>query len=107
MSWASCYSAIPAQGVFSPAEPQRGETVLKPASPFIIDTSFDFGLKKNFSTSGRYKRANRREVYNYTQSQRKLAQRAVPATSLSDLRQKVGISFCFSGTLNPSHSSVF
>jgi hypothetical protein len=95
ISWASCYSELPALGIFPLAQPQLEKFVPKPEptapAPYVIDTSFDYRLKKNWSTSDRYKPKNSRDVYNYTQTQRRLAQHAVPATSLSDLSQKVSI----------------
>lgn len=61
------------------------------STPFlvVVNTGFDFSLRENASTAGRYKGTNSRDRYRYTQSQRKFADQAVTTSSLSDLQAKV------------------
>lgn len=91
IAWAACYStALPEPTVFSPIISNTST-----ASPFLINTAFDFSLKENSSTTARYNEKDQQNQFNYTQTQRISAEQAVRTTSLTDLHQKVSLFWVF------------
>lgn len=88
IAWAACYSTALPEPTISPT---ISHTAV--ASLFVIDTAFDFSLKENSSTAGRYNEKDQQDQFKFTQTQRIFAEQAVRTASLSDLRQKVSLDF--------------
>lgn len=88
---------------------QAEESVSDAAPLFVVDTAFDFRLKENSSTTGRYNEKDPGDQFSYTQTQRISAQQALKTTSLKDLRQKVSLflNFCVNSILSSDCSLTF